>query len=98
MNEPAVLSDEMKLMLREHGKALSVAFEIVEGGLTPEFYAKLDKHFKNADLVKIRFRKAARPKRAALIAHVVKNGACQFVASEEMVALFHRRQAKSGRA
>lgn len=97
MNEPAALSDEMKVSLREHGKALSVAFEVAEGGLTPEFYAQLEKHFKNADLVKIRFRKAARPKRAGLIAHVVKNGGCQFVASEEMVALFHRRKAKGGR-
>lgn len=97
MNEPAELTDAQKTSLREHGKALAVAFEVAEGGLTPEFYAKLAKHFANSDLVKIRFLKAARPTRAVLIAHVVKSGGCALVGTEGPVGLFYFKKAKAGR-
>ena len=87
---PTELKDAQKAALRLLGKNAAVAFEVKQGGLTPEFYAKLDGYFREHDLAKIRLLGAPRPVRATLIAHIVKNGACQFVSADDAVALFHR--------
>jgi RNA-binding protein YhbY len=84
------LTDTQKTKLREQATTLAVAFEVREGALTPEFYAKLGQHFKKHELAKVSLPGAARPKRAALIAHLVKNGACSLVGTEGSVALLYR--------
>jgi RNA-binding protein YhbY len=84
------LTDTQKTKLREQAAALAVTFEVREGELTPEFYTKLSQHFTKHELAKIGLPGAARPKRAALIAHLVKNGSCSLVCTEGAVAVLCR--------
>ncbi|TAG33210.1 MAG: hypothetical protein EAZ36_01035 [Verrucomicrobia bacterium] len=86
------LNDEQKLRLRALGKPLATNWEIAEGGLTPEFYGKVQAAFKHSELLKVRLLGAHRPTRASLIAHIVKHGDCQLVATEGSVALFVRNR------
>ncbi len=84
------LAEDVIVRLRTDGEKLAPAFRVAEGDLTPEFYARLAAAFVERDLVRVSLLATARPKRAALIAHLVKHGDCTYVGLLGRDALLHR--------
>jgi len=85
------LTGAQKSHLRSAGQTLEAALKAGRGGLTPEFFAELQKLLRAHELVKLRFLGADRDERAALCAKIADEGRCVFVSAVGHTALFYRQ-------
>lgn len=85
------LTGAQKSFLRGLGQKLDPALKAGRQGLTPEFFAELQKLLRAHELVKLRFIGAERDERAALCAQIAEEGRCVFVGAVGHTALFYRQ-------
>ncbi len=85
------LTGAQKSHLRSVGQTLDAGLKIGRGGLTPEFFAELQKLLRAHELVKLRFLGADRDERAALCIQIADEGRCVFVNAVGHTALFYRQ-------
>jgi RNA-binding protein len=85
------LTGAQKSSLRALGQTLEPGLKVGRGGLTPEFFAELQKLLRTHELVKLRFLGADRDERAALCAQIADEGRCVFVSAVGHTALFYRQ-------
>ena len=85
------LSGAQKTFLRGLGQRLEPALKLGKGGLTPTFYAELQKLLRAHELVKLRFVAADRDERAALCDQIADEGRCVCVGAVGHTALFYRQ-------
>lgn len=85
------LTGAQKSFLRGRGQTLSPALTLGRGGLTPPFYAELQKLLRAHELVKLRFLGADRHERAALCDEIADQGRCLCVGAVGHTALFYRQ-------
>lgn len=85
------LSGAQKTFLRGLGQRLEPALKLGKGGLTPTFYAELQKLLRAHELVKLRFVAADRDERAALCTQIADEGRCVCVGAVGHTALFYRQ-------
>jgi RNA-binding protein len=85
------LTGAQKSFLRGLGQKLEPALKLGKGGLTPAFYAELQKQLRANELVKLRFLGAEREERAALCTQIADEGRCVFIGAVGHTALFYRR-------
>lgn len=85
------LTGAQKSHLRSVGQTLDAGLKIGRGGLTPEFFAELQKLLRTHELVKLRFLGAERDERVALCAKIADEGRCVFVSAVGHTALFYRQ-------
>jgi RNA-binding protein len=86
------LTGAQKSHLRGLGQTLAPALKIGKGGLTPAFYAELNRLLRAHELVKLRFLGAERDERAALCTQIADEGRCVCVGAVGHTALFFRQQ------
>jgi len=86
------LSGAQKSHLRALGQSLDPALKVGRGGLTPEFFAELQKLLRAHELVKLRFLGSDRDERATLCARIADEGRCVFVSAVGHTALFYRQR------
>lgn len=85
------LTGAQKSHLRGLGQNLEAGLKVGRGGLTPEFFAELQKLLRAHELVKLRFLGADRDERAALCAQIADQGRCVWVGAVGHTALFYRQ-------
>jgi len=85
------LTGAQKSHLRGLGQRLDPALKLGRGGLTPEFFAELQKLLRAHELVKLRFLGADRDERAALCDRLADEGRCVCVGAVGHTALFYRQ-------
>ena len=85
------LTGAQKSHLRGLGQSLDPALKLGRGGLTPEFFAELQKLLRVHELVKLRFLAAERDERRALCAQIADEGRCVCVGAVGHTALFYRQ-------
>jgi len=85
------LTGAQKTFLRGLGQRLEPALKLGKGGLTPAFYAELQKLLRAHELVKLRFLGAERDERAALCEQIADEGRCVCVGAVGHTALFYRQ-------
>lgn len=85
------LTGAQRSFLRGRGQTLAPALHLGKGGLTPAFFAELQKHLRAAELVKLRFLGADRHERAALCDQIADEGRCLCVGAVGHTALFYRQ-------
>lgn len=85
------LTGAQRSFLRGLGQTLQPGLKLGRGGLTPEFYAELQKLLRAHELVKLRFQGAEREERAALCTQVADEGRCVLVGAVGHTALFYRQ-------
>lgn len=85
------LSGAQKTFLRGLGQQLDPVLKLGKGGLTPTFYAELQKQLRAHELVKLRFVAADRDERAALCDQIADEGRCVCVGAVGHTALFYRQ-------
>ncbi len=85
------LTGAQKTFLRGLGQRLEPALKLGKGGLTPTFYAELQKQLRAHELVKLRFVAADRDERAALCDQIADDGRCVCVGAVGHTALFYRQ-------
>ena len=85
------LTGGQKTYLRGLGQQLDPALKLGKGGLTPAFFAELQKQLKNHELVKLRFLGIERDERAALCEQIADEGRCVCVGAVGHTALFYRQ-------
>lgn len=85
------LTGAQKAHLRGLGQKLDPSLKVGKGGLTPEFFAELQKLLKAHELVKLRFLGSEREERAPLCARVADEGRCVCVGAVGRTALFYRQ-------
>ncbi len=85
------LTGAQKSHLRAAGQTLDAGLKVGRGGLTPEFFAELQKLLRAHELVKLRFLGADRDERAVLCAKIADEGRCVFVSAVGHTALFYRQ-------
>jgi len=85
------LTGAQKSHLRSVGQTLEAGLKVGRGGLTPEFFAELQKQLRTHELVKLRFLGADRDQRAALTEQIADEGRCVCVAAVGHTALFYRQ-------
>jgi RNA-binding protein len=85
------LTGAQKSHLRGIGQTLADGLKVGRGGLTPEFFAELQKLLRAHELVKLRFLGADRDERAALCDRIADEGRCVFVSAVGHTALFYRQ-------
>lgn len=87
------LTGAQRTFLRGIGQRLDPSLKVGRGGLTPEFFAELQRHLKAQELVKLRFAGGQeREERATLCAQIADEGRCVLVGSVGHTALFYRQQ------
>lgn len=86
------LTGAQKSHLRSVGQTLEAGLKVGRGGLTPEFFAELQKLLCTHELVKLRFLGADRNERSALCIQIADEGACVFVTAVGHTALFYRQK------
>jgi RNA-binding protein len=86
------LTGAQKSHLRKIGQTLEDGLKVGRGGLTPEFYAELQKLLRAHELVKLRFLGADRTQRAALCEQIANEGRCVCVGAVGHTALFYRQK------
>jgi RNA-binding protein len=91
------LTGAQKSHLRGLGQTLAPGLKIGRGGLTPEFFAELQKLLRAHELVKLRFLGADREERADLCTRIADEGRCVCVGSVGHTALFYRHQSDPAR-
>ena len=85
------LTGAQKSHLRGLGQTLDDGLKVGRGGLTPEFFAELQKLLRAHELVKLRFLGADRHERAALCDQIADEGRCVCVGAVGHTALFYRQ-------
>ena len=85
------LTGAQKSSLRGLGQKLEPALKLGKGGLTPAFFAELQKLLRTHELVKLRFLGAEREERAALCTQIADEGRCVCVGAVGHTALFYRQ-------
>ena len=85
------LTGAQKSHLRSLGQTLADGLKVGRGGLTPEFFAELQKLLRAHELVKLRFLGADRHERAALCDQIADEGRCVCVGAVGHTALFYRQ-------
>jgi RNA-binding protein len=85
------LTGAQKSQLRSLGQTLDASLKVGRGGLTPEFFAELQKLLRAHELVKLRFLGSERAERAALCEQIADQGRCVCVAAVGHTALFYRQ-------
>jgi RNA-binding protein len=85
------LSGAQKSCLRSLGQKLEPSLKVGRGGLTPAFFAELQKLLCAHELVKLRFLGADRDERAVLCAKIADEGRCVGVGAVGHTALFYRQ-------
>jgi RNA-binding protein len=85
------LTGAQKSQLRRLGQTLDPALKVGRGGLTPAFFAELQKLLKAHELVKLRFLGAERDERPALCDQIADEGRCVCVGAVGHTALFYRQ-------
>lgn len=85
------LTGAQRAHLRGLGQKLDASLKVGKGGLTPEFFAELQKLLKAHELVKLRFLGADRADRAALCDKIADEGRCVCVGAVGHTALFYRQ-------
>ena len=85
------LTSAQKSHLRSLGQTLEAGLKVGRGGLTPEFYAELQKLLRARELVKLRFQGADRDERAALCTQIADEGRCVCIGAVGHTALFYRQ-------
>lgn len=85
------LSGAQKSYLRGLGQSLEPGLKVGRGGLTPEFFAELQKLLRAHELVKLRFLGADRDERAAFCEQIADQGRCICVGAVGHTALFFRQ-------
>lgn len=85
------LTGAQKSYLRGLGQTLEPALKLGKGGLTPTFFAELQKQLRSHELVKLRFLGAERDERAALCAQIADEGRCVCIGAVGHTALFYRQ-------
>lgn len=85
------LTGAQKTFLRGLGQTLDPVLKIGKSGLTPAFYAELQKQLKLHELVKLRFLGAERDERAAFCTQIADEGRCIFISAVGHTALFYRQ-------
>ncbi len=85
------LTGAQKSFLRGLGQKLPDHLKVGRAGLTPAFFAELQKLLRAHELVKLRFLGADRHERAALGAKIADEGRCVLVGAVGHTALFYRQ-------
>ena len=85
------LSGAQKSHLRGVGQTLEAGLKVGRSGLTPEFFAELQKLLRARELVKLRFLGTDREERATLHTQIADEGRCVFVGAVGHTALFYRQ-------
>ena len=85
------LTGAQKSFLRGLGQKLDATLKIGKGGLTPAFFAELNKLLRAHELVKLRFLGAERDEREVLCAQIADEGRCVCVGAVGHTALFYRQ-------
>jgi RNA-binding protein len=85
------LTGAQKSFLRGLGQKLDASLKVGKGGLTPEFFAELQKLLRAHELVKLRFLGAERDERAKLCDQIADEGRCVCVGAVGHTALFYRQ-------
>ncbi|HNC25051.1 MAG TPA: YhbY family RNA-binding protein [Opitutaceae bacterium] len=85
------LTGAQRTYLRGLGQQLEPALKLGKGGLTPAFFAELQRLLRSHELVKLRFLGADRDERAALCDRIADEGRCVCVGAVGHVALFYRQ-------
>jgi RNA-binding protein len=84
------LTGAQKTHLRGLGQRLEPSLKLGKGGLTPAFFAELQRHLRARELVKLRFLGADRTERPQLCAQIADEGRCVCVGAVGHTALFFR--------
>ena len=85
------LTGAQKSYLRGLGQTLDATLKAGRGGLTPEFFAELQKLLRAHELVKLRFPGTDREVRATLCERIADEGRCVCVGAIGHTALFYRQ-------
>ncbi len=85
------LTSAQKSFLRSQGQTLEDSLKVGRAGLTPEFFAELQKLLRAHELVKLRFLGADRDERAALCTRIADEGRCVCIGAVGHTALFYRQ-------
>ena len=85
------LTGAQKSFLRGLGQTRDADLKVGRGGLTPEFFAELQKLLRSRELVKLRFLAADRTERAAFCDKIADEGRCVCVGAVGHTALFYRQ-------
>jgi RNA-binding protein len=85
------LTGAQKSFLRGLGQTLEPALKVGRNGLTPPFFAELQKLLRAHELVKLRFIGAERDDRATLCEQIADEGRCVCVGAVGHTALFYRQ-------
>lgn len=85
------LTGAQRSHLRGLGQRLEATLKVGKSGLTPEFFAELQKQLRAEELVKLRFLGADREEREALCASIADQGRCVCVGAVGHTALFFRQ-------
>ena len=85
------LTGAQRSHLRGLGQTLQPALKVGRGGLSPEFFAELQKLLRAHELVKLRFLGAERDERAELCTRIADEGRCLCVGAVGHTALFYRQ-------
>jgi RNA-binding protein len=85
------LTSAQKSKLRGVGQTLEAGLKVGRGGLTPEFFAELQRLLRAHELVKLRFLGSDRDERAALCDQIADEGRCVCVGAVGHTALFYRQ-------
>jgi RNA-binding protein len=86
------LTGAQKVSLRGRGQLLAPALKVGKDGLTPAFFAELQRVLNAHELVKLRFLGADRDERVAWCAKIAEEGKCACVGSVGHTALFYRQK------
>ena len=85
------LTGAQKSFLRGLGQTLPASLKLGKGGLTPAFFAELQKQLRAHELVKLRFLGAERDERATLCSQIADEGRCLCIGGVGHTALFYRQ-------
>ena len=85
------LTGAQRSHLRGLGQKLPDHLKVGRAGLTPEFFAELQKLLRAQELVKLRFLGADRDERAALCTRIADEGRCVCARAVGHTALFYRQ-------
>ena len=85
------LTGAQKSFLRSLGQTLEPALKLGKGGLTPAFFAELQKYLRTHELAKLRLLGADRDERGVFCAQIADEGRCVCVGTVGHTALFYRQ-------
>ena len=85
------LTGAQKSHLRGVGQTLPPSLKLGKGGLTPAFFAELQKLLRAHELVKLRFLGLDRDERSAVCDQIADEGRCLCIGAVGHTALFYRQ-------